>query len=107
MAFLVFYITNPDEETARSIANNLVAKRLAACANIFPINSIYRWEGNIQDESEWVILAKTRSELERVLEAEVQAWHPYDVPCILRYEVRANAGYEQWIRDNTREGPAS
>ncbi len=102
MAFLNFYITCPDENTAREISRKLVAQRLAACANFFPISSVYWWENAIQQEGEWVLILKTRPELEDTLEAALQKLHPYEVPCIMRYEVRANASYEAWIRESTQ-----
>lgn len=98
MAFLTFYITHPDEETARRIALRMLEQRLAACANCFPIQSAYWWQGALQQEGEWVSLLKTTLELEAVLEAAVRAEHPYQTPCILRQEVRANPDYEDWIR---------
>lgn len=99
--FLVFYITHPDEAAAKHIADTLLERRLIACANVFPIQSAYWWEGDVQREGEWVSLLKTRSDLELALEAAVRALHPYEVPCIMRYEVRANAEYEQWIVEST------
>lgn len=102
MAFLLFYVTHPDEETARRIASHMVKERLAACANIFPISSAYWWEGAVQQENEWVSVLKTRLELEQELEAAIREQHPYDVPCILRYEVRANTDYEHWISAATQ-----
>ncbi len=102
MAFLLFYITHPDEATARRISEHVVNKRLAACANIAPISSLYWWSGAVQQEGEWVSILKTRLEMENALEAEIKKTHPYEAPCILRFEVRANEAYEQWILDQTR-----
>jgi periplasmic divalent cation tolerance protein len=103
MSFLVFYITHPDEATAKKVTDRLLEQRLVACANIFPITSAYWWERELQREEEWVTLVKTRPELEdRVVEA-VEAMHPYEVPCIMRFEVRANAAYEAWIRAETEQ----
>lgn len=101
MAFLLFYVTHPDEATARQIATQMVERRLAACANIFPISSAYWWNGAVQQENEWVSVLKTRPELEMRLEETIKQIHPYEVPCILRFEVRANADYERWILDST------
>jgi len=101
MAFLLFYVTHPNEETARHIAGQVVRERLAACANIFPVGSAYWWDGAVQQENEWVSVLKTRPELEQELEASIRTMHPYEVPCILRYEVHANADYEQWILSAT------
>lgn len=97
MAFLLFYITHPDEKSARDLSERLLDKRLVACANIFPITSAYWWQGAIRHEGEWVSVVKTRRELESAVEEEVQKNHLYEVPCILRFEARANAAYEEWI----------
>ena len=105
MPFLTFYITHPDEATARRIAGHLVEERWAACANIFPVSSAYHWEGAVQHDTEWVSILKTSLVLEQALETEIQRLHPYEVPCIMRFETRANAAYEQWIQDSVRENP--
>ena len=102
MAFLLFYITHPDEESAQRISGHLVDKRLAACANVFPVTSAFRWQESVVQESEWVSVLKTRPELENRLEDEIRKLHPYEVPCILRFEVRANAAYEEWIVAETQ-----
>ncbi|MBL7807799.1 MAG: divalent-cation tolerance protein CutA [Saprospiraceae bacterium] len=101
MPFLLFYTTHPDEATARQIANTLVERKLAACANIFPISSAYWWQGAVQQDGEWVSILKTRLELEIALEKAVQELHPYETPCIMRLEVRANEAYEKWVEDST------
>jgi periplasmic divalent cation tolerance protein len=101
MAFLVFYTTYPDEQTARHIAQQLLDQRLIACANFSPTGSAYWWQGSVQQEQEWVAVLKTRLDLEAAVEAEILRLHPYETPCIVRYEVRANAGYEDWIRAET------
>lgn len=102
MAFLVFYTTYPDEITARSITAQLLNQRLIACANIFPIQSAYWWEGAVQQEGEWVAVLKTRLSLEQAVEAALLEIHPYETPCIMRFETRANAAYAQWIEESTR-----
>lgn len=103
MPFLVFYITCPDEPTAYSTAQHLLEHRLVACANIFPIASAYWWQGAIQREGEWVCIVKTGKGWEEKVEAAVQRIHPYEVPCIMRFEARANAAYEQWISEAVDE----
>ena len=84
MPYLLFYVTHPDEATARRIADAVLDRRLAACANVFPITSAYRWQGAVQHEDEWVTILKTRPELETRLEATVLELHPYEVPCVMR-----------------------
>lgn len=100
MPFLTFYVTHPDEITARRISQLMVEQRLAACANVFPIASIYWWEGAVQTGDEWVSVLKTSTRLEWELEKAITQAHPYDVPCLLRFEVRANQAYEQWINES-------
>ncbi len=101
MPFLIFYITHPDEATARNISESLVTQGLAACANVFPIQSAYWWLGAVQQEGEWVSILKTRRALESALEKAIQELHPYETPCIMRWEARANEAYERWIEENT------
>lgn len=103
MPFITFYITHPDEACARRITEHLLQERLIACANIFPVSSAYWWNGAIQNDSEWVSVVKTTVGLERELERAVEAIHPYDTPCIMRFETRANAAYEKWIQDSVRQ----
>ena len=105
MAFLIFYITYPDESTARHISSQLVQERWAACANVFPIQSAYWWEGKVQHDAEWVSVVKTSLALEKLLETEIIRLHPYDTPCIMRFEARANAAYEKWIEESVRPAP--
>lgn len=101
MPFLLFYVTHPDEETAHRVSAHLIDRRLAACANIFPIASAYWWQGATVREGEWVSVIKTRLDLEKRVEEEIRAIHPYEVPCILRFEARANDDYEAWIAAET------
>lgn len=101
MAFLTFYITCPNEAAARQIGTEIVQQKLAACANFFPIASTYFWDGNLVQDNEWVCLLKTIPGLETAVEKAVAAMHPYDIPCIMRFETRANAAYENWIVSST------
>ena len=101
--FLLFYVTHPDEVTARSIATVLLQERLVACANIIPITSAYWWEAAIAEGDEWVTILKTRLSLEEKVEEAIAQMHPDQTPCIMRFEVRANRAYQRWIEKNTLE----
>ncbi|WP_137287493.1 divalent-cation tolerance protein CutA [Halorussus salinisoli] len=79
------YVTAPPEE-APEIAETLVEERLAACVNRFPCTSVYRWDGEVHRDDEVILLAKTTEEAYDRLEARVEELHPYDVPCIERFE---------------------
>lgn len=100
MPFLMIYVTHPDETTAQSISQKLLEQKLVACSNIFPITSAYWWEGTIQNEQEWVSVLKTSRENGKAVEKEIEKWHPYQVPCILKWEVNANEKYENWIHQS-------
>ena len=102
MAFAMLYTTHPDEDTAKTIARTLVEERLAACYNVFPMQSGYFWEGALTTDEEWVAVLKTRSSLVAALRARFEALHPYEVPCCIDWQVRANAAYEAWIEAETQ-----
>ena len=79
------YITAPPD-AADEIARRLVEERLAACVNRIDCESTYRWDGAIHDDSEQILLAKTTESAYPDLVDRVEAIHPYDVPCIERFE---------------------
>ena len=79
------YITAPPE-AADEIADTLVAERLAACVNQVETTSTYRWEGEVHDDDEVILLAKTTDDAYDDLVARVEALHPYDVPCLERFD---------------------
>jgi len=101
--YSMIYITAKDEIEAREIAAHLLGERLVACANIFPIKSIYRWKGEVREEGEVAMIVKTRKELVDSAIKEVRRLHSYDVPCIVCYEiVKGHEGYLNWIDEETR-----
>jgi len=102
---LVVLITAPSMEVAEKLAHALVEARLAACVNLLPaVQSIYRWEGQVQSEQEILMLVKTRLELfESQLVPAVQALHPYQVPEIVALPLVAGSqSYLDWIRAETK-----
>jgi len=103
MDFVFAYITAGSREEAARIGRALVEERLAACVNILDgMTSIYRWQGSIEEATETVLIAKTRSELFDRLTARVRELHSYDVACVVELKVgRGNAAYLDWLRDET------
>jgi len=79
------YITAP-EEAAEEIAQTLVEERLAACVNSVACDSVYRWEGDVHNDTEEILLAKTTDERYPDLRDRVVELHPYEVPCIERFD---------------------
>ena len=100
---IVVLVTCGSEDEAAKIANVLVEEHLAACVNIIsPIRSIYRWEGKIWDEKEWLLVIKTQKVRFEDLEKRVKVLHSYSVPEIISLPITAgSSAYLNWIRDNT------
>jgi periplasmic divalent cation tolerance protein len=98
--------TFADAETARQIGTQLVESQLAACVNVLPgVESIFRWQGEVQLDAEAIALIKTtRGRLEE-LEAWLQTHHPYEVPEILVLTPESgSARYLQWVRESVGSG---
>lgn len=97
------YITAPPE-AADTLARTLVEERLVACVNQFDIHSTYRWEGEIHADAEVALLAKTTADRYDDVEARVLELHPYDVPCIERFDEDALLpAFAQWCSDATTD----
>ena len=103
MQYHSIYITTKDKVEARKIGKTLVQEKLAACINIHPIESIYRWEGDIQEEIEAAMLVKTRAGLVDEVIKRVKELHSYEVPCIVSFPINKGCpDYLKWIEESTR-----
>jgi len=91
--------TAGSEEEARKIARHLVEQRLAACVNIIPqIESIYRWQGNVDSAREWLLLVKTTLEKFPDVRDAIRELHSYEVPeCISISVEDGSPAYLEWI----------
>jgi len=100
---MVVLVTCGSEEEAAKIANSLVEERLAACVNmISPVRSIYRWEGKIWDEKEWMLIIKTQKRRFEELEKKVKSLHSYSVPEVIALPiVEGSASYLKWLEETT------
>ncbi|MGH7917463.1 MAG: divalent-cation tolerance protein CutA [Candidatus Binataceae bacterium] len=92
-----------DPEQAAAMARALVGERLAACVNIVgPVRSVYRWREAIEDESEYMLVVKTRARLFAKLEHRVRELHSYEVPEIITVPISAGSKpYLKWLRETT------
>ncbi len=105
--YLVVTTTLSSPEAAGALARRLVERRLAACVQSLRIDSVYRWEGEVVEEPEVLLVAKTRRELYDELEQAVRAEHPYEVPEIVAVGLeRGLPAYLSWIDEATGGGPA-
>ena len=101
---IVVLVTCGSEEEATKIANSLVEERIAACVSIIsPVRSIYRWEGKIWDEKEWLLIKKTQKERFEDLEKKVKSLHSYSVPEVIALPiVEGSAPYLKWLEETTK-----
>jgi len=99
---LVVLITTGTRAEAVRIAEILVGERLAACVQIMPeMESIYRWEGAVQREAEFLLIAKTISDRFAQLEAAIRALHSYENPEIIALPVlNGSHAYLDWLIEN-------
>ena len=97
---IFIYITNPNKKTAIKIANELLRQKLIGCANIFPIDSLYWWQGKIVEDKEYVLIAKTLDKNYKKVKRLVEKIHPYSVPCILKISInKVNEKYLKWLNN--------
>ncbi|MBX3641639.1 MAG: divalent-cation tolerance protein CutA [Rubrivivax sp.] len=93
-------------DDARRIARTLVEQRLAACAQITPIESFYRWQGQVEHAHEYRVLLKTRAERWPDVEAAIRALHGYALPAIHAIATtHAHAPYAEWVHDSSGPSP--
>ncbi len=96
------------QETAEEIAQALVNDRLAACVNLFPVHSIYRWEGTVQQSPEWQLVVKTDLGLFDAIVDTTTMLHPYEVPEILAFPIdQGYAPYVSWLKASVQSEPSS
>ncbi len=102
-AFLSIFITAASQEEASTIAQVLVEERLAACATILlHAQSVYRWQGKVEQAEECAIIAKTTMEKFDALQKRVKDIHSYECPCIVATPIVAgNESYLKWVAENT------
>ena len=103
---LVVFCTFPDVASARQIGTLLVERQLAACVNLVPaVESIYRWQGNVETAAEVLAIFKTTAAAFPAFEQTLSEMHPYDVPEIIALDPAEVSGpYREWVL-NTVQPP--
>jgi periplasmic divalent cation tolerance protein len=97
------YITAPHLIEARKLVSRLLGKRLAACANVFRIDSSYWWRGKICRNPEYAIIMKTKKALVKELVREVRKMHSYEVPCVVAWDITdGNPEFLNWVAEETK-----
>ena len=100
----LIYITAKDKAEARKIGSELVESKLAACVNIIDnMNSMYVWQGKIQDDKEVILIAKTTEARVPLLIEKVKTLHSYDCPCIVSIPISGgNREFLDWIANEVK-----
>ncbi len=100
MTPVVVLTTTEKREDAVSLASLLVDTRLAACVNLFPVESFYRWEGKVQSSAEYKLIIKTAEEKWKELQHFLFEHHPYSVPEITKLNAEMSEYYLAWLADS-------
>ncbi|MBI2573560.1 divalent-cation tolerance protein CutA [Candidatus Woesearchaeota archaeon] len=99
----IIYTTLPSQESASSLAQNLLQKKYIACATLFPTTSMYGWKGQLEKVNEWILLCKTLPEKVSQVRQEIEKTHPYETPCILVFkDLESNSSYFVWACASTQ-----
>jgi periplasmic divalent cation tolerance protein len=81
------------------MANGLLDQKYIVCANIFPMTSLYNWEGKREEKKEVILLVKTLKEKVKEVEEKITELHSYDCPCVLSLNVETvNNAYMEWCK---------
>ena len=97
-------VTAPNEKEAKTIARKVVEKKLAACVNIVSrLSSVYRWEGDVQEDAEVLMLIKTTKKRLEKLEKLVKKLHCYDVPELVVLKIEGGSSeYMKWLQKSVK-----
>ena len=103
MSQVVLYVTAASNDEAVRIGRIVVDEKLAACANVIPaITSIFRWNGALQEETESVVLIKTRNDLVERATQRIKDIHGYECPCVVALPITGgNSEFLDWIDSET------
>lgn len=91
-------------DDARRLARAVLARRLAACVQVEPIISHYRWQGALHEEGEQRLVCKTTAAAVPALLALLREEHPYELPQLVVQPLQATKDYADWVRQETQDG---
>ena len=103
MKTIAVLTTTDTLEEARAIASALVERKLAACAQISTIESVYTWQGATQNDQEYRLMVKTVASRYPDVEAAIREIHSYDLPAVYAFEMsQIFSPYADWVAENSR-----
>lgn len=99
----LIYVTTPTKDQALKLGRALVENRLAACINVIDnMQSIYRWQDQIEESNEAILLIKTTRDMLEQITQEIGLFHEYSCPCIIALPIQGgNSDYLNWINKET------
>lgn len=99
--FIEIHTTTANMEEAKRIAHILVEKRLAACVNMHPVVSVYKWEGKTEEDNEIALSIKSTSRNFEKIRNTIKSLHGYELPAIVSKKIEGDPDYMHWIADST------
>ncbi|MCX6993946.1 MAG: divalent-cation tolerance protein CutA [Kiritimatiellaeota bacterium] len=104
-AIAIVQTTVASRQEAQRLAGLMVKARLAACVQVTPIHSTYRWHNKVEQSAEWLLAAKTRNARTKALMAFIRHHHPYELPEIMVVNAaQVLPAYRQWVLQATKTG---
>ncbi len=101
-SFCLISTTYPDEASAKAFIHLLLEQKLAACVQMMPVQSFYRWEDKLCESSEQLVLIKTRSDLFAQIEEVILKNHPYTTPQLIQLSIEHGlSAYLAWMKEET------
>ena len=91
------YTTVSSKRFGRKLASELIKRKLAACVNIFAINSVYRWKGKIERAKEYALLIKTVKRKAKDVTKFLRENHEYELPCVISLHAKASEDFASWV----------
>lgn len=98
---VLLYVTHESEDKAKELALNLLNQKLVACANLWPMKSLYVWNDSLNQDNEVVLILKTTPDMWEKARDEVLRLHSYETPCVMRLDAQANTAFYQWVCGET------
>ena len=98
--YIIVYVTCSSKEEAQNIGQALVEERLTACANYFPVGSIYHWQGKIEQSQEYALICKTNRKKFVKVRKRIKDMHSYQLPVVAFWKFRAERKVLKWIDES-------
>ena len=99
---VLIYSTTDSREEARTIGKQLVKNKLAACVNIIPnVESIYNWQNELHQDSEFLLIIKTDAKFKNDIQNIFEKTHSYELPELIMVNIQdSSAAYLRWLQEN-------